>query len=69
LNCRSLGYARDDKGRVALPFGVMVVMSNLTELVHSSRNLPLRLKDGKVIGVVDEDPPEEPRRQDPVEPL
>jgi hypothetical protein len=25
---------------MALPFGVMAVMSNLTELVHSSRNLP-----------------------------
>ncbi len=31
--------------------------------------LPSRLKDGEVIGVVDEDAPEEPRRQDTVEPL
>ena len=28
-----------------------------------------RLKNGKVIGVVDEDPSEEPHRQDAVEPL
>jgi len=28
-----------------------------------------RLKDGKAIGVVDEDAPEEPRRQDAVDPL
>jgi hypothetical protein len=28
-----------------------------------------RLKNGKVIGVVDEDAPEEPRRQDAVDPL
>ena len=40
LNCRSLGFARDDKGEGGTSIGCDGSNDNLTDLVHSSLNLP-----------------------------